>query len=161
MRGCGGAFECVCVRVSCVGEGAQSPSLSVPCAGDSVSISVTMGGSLPDDVSTSPIGCDFEGLLIVKTWRWSGPDAGFGGRHLSSACESGGTMAEREESARGVDSGQGVGQVGHHLRYPVLHRIGRSGRRGGCVVKGVAGAGGIGLAHLCAAVSHRCPSERR
>lgn len=75
MRGCGGAFECVCVRVSCVGEGAQSPSLSVPCAGDSVSISVTMGGSLPDDVSTSPIGCDFEGLLIVKTWRWSGQDA--------------------------------------------------------------------------------------
>lgn len=156
MRGCGGAFECVCVRVSCVGEGAQSPSLSVPCAGDSVSISVTMGGSLPDDVSTSPIGCDFEGLLIVKTWRWSGQDAGFGGRHLSSACESGGvpgaggTMAVREESARG-----------HHLRYPVLHRIGRSGRRGGCVVKGVAGAGGIGLAHLCAAVSHRCPSERR
>lgn len=68
-----------------------------------------MGGSLPDDVSTSPIGCDFEGLLIVKTWRWSGQDAGFGGRHLSSACESGGvpgaggTMAVREESARRVD----------------------------------------------------------
>ena len=172
VRGCGGAFECVCVRVSCVGEGAQSPSLSVPCAGDSVSISVTMGGSLPDDVSTSPIGCDLDGLLIVKTWRWSGPDAGFGGRHLSSACESGnlpgagGTMAVREESARGVDTdarlaGKASGRRVHHLRYPVLHRIGRSGRRGGCVVKGVAGAGGIGLAHLCAAVSHRCPSERR